>query len=187
MAPSLLRHSFLLLTAAAIALAASARAQDGVAVESRTEADGTATLVHELVVDAPMAQVWQAIATPEGWETWAVPAAWWVEGEPGVLETSYDPADTPGSPSTIRQQFLARIPGRLLAFRTVKAPAGFPHWDSYRLVTSVFELEPEGARTRVRLTSTGYPDSAAGRELVTFFTQGNSETLRQLAARFAGE
>ncbi|MNC87756.1 Polyketide cyclase / dehydrase and lipid transport [compost metagenome] len=129
--------------------------------------------------------MWAAIATPEGWTTWAVPAAWWVEGEPDVLETSYDPADTPGSASTIRQRFLARIPGRLLAFRTIKAPAGFPHWDSYRLVTSVFELEPAGGRTRVRLTSTGYPDSEAGRELVAFFTRGNSETLEQLGARFA--
>ena len=168
-------------------VAAPSRAQDAVTVETRTEADGTATLVHELVVDAAAPEVWTAIATPEGWTTWAVPAAWWVDGKPDVLETSYDPGDTPGSPSTIRQRFLARIPGRLLAFRTIKAPEGFPHWDSYRLVTSVFELEPAGQRTRVRLTSTGYPDSEAGRALVAFFTQGNSETLKQLGARFSGQ
>jgi uncharacterized protein YndB with AHSA1/START domain len=187
MTTSLLRRALAPLAAVALAASAQAQAQDAVTVETRIEADGTATLVHELLVGAPAAQVWAAISTPEGWTIWAVPAAWWVEGEPDVLETSYDPADKPGSASTIRQRFLARIPGRLLAFRTIKAPAGFPHWESYRLVTSVFELEPAGQRTRVRLTSTGYPDSEAGRELVAFFTRGNAETLEQLAARFAAE
>jgi len=183
--PAIFRRGHALLAAAALAASTPAQAQDAVTVEARTEADGSATLVHELLVDAPAADVWTAIATPEGWTTWAVPAAWWVEGEPDVIETSYDLADTPGSASTIRQRFLARIPGRLLAFRTIKAPAGFPHWESYRLVTSVFELEPAGGQTRVRLTSTGYPDSEAGRELVAFFTRGNAETLAQLSARFA--
>src|SRR5687768_7598140 len=102
------RRRLALLAAAALAASMPAHAQDVVTVDMRTEADGTATLVHELLVDAPAAQVWAAIATPEGWTTWAVPAAWWVEGEPDVLETSYDPADTPGSASTIRQRFLAR-------------------------------------------------------------------------------
>jgi len=178
------RRRLAFLFAVALTLCAPAHGQSAVTVDSRTEADGTATLVHALLVDAPADAVWTAIATPEGWSTWAVPAAWWVEGELDMLETSYDPADTPGSSSTIRQRFLVRIPGRLLAFRAIKAPAGFPHWESYRLVTSVFELEPAGQKTRVRLTSTGYPDSEAGRDLVAFFTRGNAETLEQLRARF---
>jgi uncharacterized protein YndB with AHSA1/START domain len=177
----------MVLAAASLALSVPAIAQNSVSVEARTEADGTATLVHELLVDAPAAEVWSAISTPAGWRSWAVPAAWWVEGEPDVLETSYNAADKPGSPSTIRQRFLARIPGRLLAFRTIKAPAGFPHWESYRLVISVFELEPTGAQTRVRLTSTGYPDSEAGRQLVAFFKEGNAKTLEQLATRLAAK
>lgn len=174
----------LMLLAAASLASAPVQAQNAVNADSRIEADGTTTLVHELLVDAPAADVWAAISTPEGWTTWAVPAAWWVKDKPDVLETSYDPADNPGSPSTIQQHFLARIPNRLLAFRTIKAPAGFPHWDSYRLVTSVFELEPAGRQTRVWLTSTGYPDSDAGRELVAFFKQGNAQTLEQLSRRF---
>ena len=107
--------------------------------------------------------------------------------EPDMLETSYDRADTPGSPGTIRHQFLARIPGRLLAFRTVKAPAGFPHFAIYRTVTSVFELEPVGAGTRLRLTSTGYPDNEGGRALLAFFEAGNAQTLAALQKLFATE
>jgi uncharacterized protein YndB with AHSA1/START domain len=141
-------------------------------------------MIHEALVAAPIAEVWTAISTPQGWMTWAVPAAWTSAADPAVLETSYNPADVPDSPSTIQQRFVARIPGRLLAFRTIKAPQGFPHWEAYREVSSVFELEPAGTQTRVRLTSTGYPDSPAGEALVAFFSRGNAETLENLQKRF---
>lgn len=169
----------------AAALACPALAAGEVSASTHAEVDGTHTMVHETLVDAPTAEVWTAISTAEGWMSWAVPIAWVSAEDPDVLETSYDPADRPGSPSTIRQRFLVRIPGRLLAFRTIKAPQGFPHWESYRAVSSVFELEPAGERTRVRLTSTGYPDTQAGRELVAFFERGNAETLESLQQRFA--
>ena len=178
-----LRRPFL--TLALIALALPVMAAEPVAVTTQLEADGTTSMAHEALIDAPAAEVWAAIATAEGWMSWAVPIAWVTPAEPDILETSYDRDDTPGSPSTIRHQFLVRIPGRLLAFRTIKAPAGFPHWDEYRQVTSVFELEPHGEQTRLRLTSTGYPDNEGGRELVTFFERGNAETLEALQRRFA--
>ena len=52
---------------------------------------------------------------------------------------------------------------------------------------SVFELEPVGERTRLRLTSTGYPDSEGGRALLAFFEAGNAETLEALQKLFAGD
>jgi uncharacterized protein YndB with AHSA1/START domain len=163
--------------------AAPAIAADPVTT-SKVEADGTTTLAHEALIDAPIADVWTAISTPQGWMSWAVPIAWLSTDDPNILETSYDPGDKPGSPSTIQQRFTARIPGRLLAFRTIKAPQGFPHWETYREVSSVFELEPVGKQTRIRLTSIGYPPNEAGRTLIGFFTQGNSETLANLQKRF---
>jgi len=174
-----------LLPVCALLLGSPALAADPVAVTTRAEADGSRTLVHELLVPASTDAVWTAIATPEGWMTWAVPVAWFSTADPEILETSYDPADKPGSATTILQRLLARIPGRVLAYRTVKAPEGFPHWESYRKVVSLFELEPAGAQTRVRLTSTGYPDSPAGQELIAFFTRGNAMTLEELRKRFA--
>lgn len=160
-------------------------AQSSVSVAKHVEADGTHTLVHEVIVDAPARQVWAAISTAEGWKTWAVPAAWMPPGQADILETSYNPATKPGDRETIQHRFLARIPGRLLAFRTIKAPPKFPHWDTYQLVSSVFELEPVGAtKTKVRLTGVGYPDSPAGKQLVSFFERGNSASLEWLRARF---
>ena len=153
------------------------------AAESRSP-DGSLMLVHETVIDAPADEVWSAISTAEGWRSWAVPVAW--ESAPGILETSYDPAASPGDSSTIRQLILASIPGRLLAFRTVKAPEGFPHFDTFARTTAMFELEPEGeGRTRVRTVSAGYPDDEAGRQLIGFFREGNRITLERLRRRFA--
>lgn len=154
-----------------------------VTVSEEKAIDGSLRLVHETVVDAPVEQVWGAIATAEGWTSWAVPVAW--APEPDVIETSYDPSAEPGGPQTIRQRVLARVPGRMIAFRTVKAPEGFPHFEIFGRTTGVFELEPEGeGRTRIRTIGAGYPDDEAGRQLIGFFRQGNEIVLKRLQRRF---
>jgi hypothetical protein len=81
---------------------------------------------------------------------------------------------------------IARIPGRLLVFRTVKAPDGFADFETFARVVNVFELEPRGeARTLVRLTGHPYPDDEAGRRLLAFFDRGNAISLDMLRRRFA--
>lgn len=173
-----------LLMALLVAAATPAPASEPVTVAQRQEADGSHTLVHEVVVNAPVGEVWAAISSADGWKTWAAPVAWVPEGAPDVIETSYSPDARPGDPSTIKQQIVARIPGRLMVFRTVKAPAAFPDLDTYSKVTSLFELEAAGeGRTRVRLTGTGYADTPAGRRLLGFFEKGNSTSLQWLRTR----
>jgi uncharacterized protein YndB with AHSA1/START domain len=175
---------------AALALTAAPAAEpdradsqaDQVSIVAIAAADGARTLIHEVTIAASAARVWEAVSTAHGWTTWAVPVAW-QDGD--MLETSYSPTASPGDPSTIRQQILAREPERRLVFRTVKAPEGFPHFEAYRQVTVTIELEPLGeSRTRVRLASVGFPDSEAGRELAGFFREGNRATLEQLRERF---
>jgi uncharacterized protein YndB with AHSA1/START domain len=173
--------------AGALLLAApgAALAGEGVLVARQVEADRTTTMRHEVRVDATPAEVWAAISTAEGWMTWAVPIAWMSNDDPDLIEAAYDRASRPGASDTIRQRFTERVPGRRLAFRTVKAPAGFPYWDDYQKVTSLFEIEPAGKGVRVRLTSRGYPDSPGGEALLAFFEAGNRTTLENLRARFA--
>jgi len=145
------------------------------------EADGTRTLRMETVVGATADKAWTMIATPEGWRRWAAPVARVVPGEEDMLETSYAEDAKPGDATTIRQHFVAWIPGRMLAFRTVKAPEGFPHFETYKKVITVIELSPAGeGRTRIALTAVNYPDDAAGRALLDFFRKGNAETLVKL-------
>lgn len=162
------------------------REPEGAVSISETRAiDGSHVLSHEIIVPAAVEEVWAAIATPEGWRTWAVPVA--RSPEPDIIETSYSPGAEPGGPATIRQRILASIPGRMIAFRTVKAPDGFPDFDTFSRTTGLFELEPLGPeRTRVRVTGAGYPDTEAGRRLLGFFRDGNKVSLGQLRERFVG-
>lgn len=159
------------------------RVAGDIAISEFRGPDGSHNLVHDLVVEAPSADIWKAVATAEGWKSWAVPVAW--DSEPDIIETSYSKGARPGDPSTIRQRILARIPGRMIAFRTVKAPAGFPDFDSFSRTTGVIDLEPLGpGRTRVRITGAGYPDTEAGRKLLGFFREGNRISLERLRERF---
>ncbi len=163
----------LLLLSIAAALPAAAQ-------EIRIERDGSRTLVHETLVPAAPAAVWEAIATAEGWRGWAAPLAWTAPADPDLIETSYDPAAKPGDAGNIQQRIVARLPGRLLVFRTVKTPSGFPHAQAFLGVTQFFELAPEGAGTRVRLTGVNYPAGAEGDARLGFFRDGNRIALEQL-------
>ncbi|RYY24996.1 MAG: SRPBCC domain-containing protein [Sphingomonadales bacterium] len=167
-----------MLSALSLALAA----QDPV-----TEPDGSRTLIAEAFVPAPPERLWDAVTTAEGWKTWAVPAAWIAPSDPDLMETAYDPAARPGAATNIQQRFVARLPRRMLVFRTVKTPAGFPHAEAFMRVTHFLELEAQPGGTRVRLSSTGYPAGAEGDALLGFFGKGNRATLDKLVIRFALE
>lgn len=152
-------------------------------VSIHTRADGTRTLVHEILVPAPADAVWQAVGTVEGWRTWATPLVRPVAGT-DRFETSYKPDAAPGGPETIEHQWLTRQPPRSVSFRTTRTPAGFPHAEAYLRTTSTFTLLPDATGTRVTLTSDGYADDAAGDALVGFFREGNRLSLLQLHRRF---
>jgi uncharacterized protein YndB with AHSA1/START domain len=153
-------------------------AQDAV----RTEADGSRTLVTEVIVPAPQSEVWAAISTPAGWMSWAVPIAWAPDAD--TIETSYQPNAKAGDASTIVQKISGREPGRMLRFVTTKAPQGFPDFDTYKQVVSIFRLDAVIGGTRVRLTQTGYPATEAGTRLLGFFEKGNKSSLEALRDRF---
>ena len=167
-----------------IALVASAPAAAQVAVTMTTEADATRTMAHVITVPAPPADVWRAIATVEGWKTWAVPAAWAVADDPASFETSYSPDGGPGAASNIVNRFVVRLPERIAVFHTVRTPDGFPYAAAYKRVISVFEIAPAAGGTRVRLTGTGYGADAAGDALIGFFHEGNRASLEALRTRF---
>jgi len=80
-------------SAAFIALAALMAAPAcaaNVESSSRTASDRSRTMVHSVVIDAPVREVWGALTTPEGWQRWAVPIAWQTSRRPRIIETSYD-------------------------------------------------------------------------------------------------
>lgn len=174
---------WIMLAALAAEPAALPSLVEPIAISSSKASDGSQTLVHEAAITATPAETWAAVATAEGWKSWAVPTAW-MEGE--LLETSYSETAAPGDDTTIRQQIILMVPERLIAFRTTKAPKGFPHFETFRRTIHWIELQPaEKGWTKVRLVSSGYPDDAAGRQLAGFFTEGNRISLERLRRRFA--
>lgn len=102
--------------------AAPAGAVAQVTSQRIVESDGTRSLVHEVLIDAPRAEVWTAVSTADGWRSWAAPVMWADPVDVEVIEGSYDPNASPGHPQTIRQRILVRVPGRMIAWRTIKAP-----------------------------------------------------------------
>ncbi len=169
-----------LIAAAALMLVAlPAAAAPPIDVSTLVATDGVRMLVHEVIVPAPIADVWEAVSTPEGWQSWAVPLA--RELPDGRFETGY----APGPDASIEQQWIERKAPSLAAFRTTRTPKGFPHADAYLRVTSRFLLSPVDARsTRVRLEGRGYPEGPAGDALIGFFPAGNRSSLEQVHARF---
>ncbi|MEO8142562.1 MAG: hypothetical protein ABI617_07870, partial [Sphingomicrobium sp.] len=113
-----------------------------------------------------------------------VPVAWIAAERPQVIETSYNPAAKPGDVMNIENEFTARVPEQKLVFHTIKAPAGFPHFEALRRVTQTFVLTPEGEGTRVSLTGTGYGADPSGKAVLAFFKGGNRVSLEMLRDRF---
>ena len=155
-----------------------------VSAASRIESPATSQSVHEVVVPAPPEQVWRAVSTTEGWRGWAAVQAWSTAGQPLLIETSYDRTAAPGHPANIKSLFVLAVPERLVAFRTVKAPAGFADFDALAAVTWLIELAPVEGGTRVRLTGSGYPRTPAGERILGFFMKGNAAALGALRDSF---
>jgi uncharacterized protein YndB with AHSA1/START domain len=167
------------------AIAAPAMSAD-VQVQTLRQVDGSATLEHEVVVNATPSEVWTAISTLDGWKTWSVPFGWKsTAGGQESWETTFDPSRKTGNPQNIRHIILGRVPGRLFVFKTVKAPASFRGGTALREVTWIIQLTPVGdTSTLVRLTGTGFarsPDAAAA---LSFFEKGNAMALDGLRVRF---
>jgi uncharacterized protein YndB with AHSA1/START domain len=173
--------SALLLMVLPPAAQAKQQSEAPVALTVIEERDGTRTLVHSVIIRAPVDKVWAAFATAEGWRSWAVPFAQVDFRVGGIIETSYDPAAKTGAANNIQNKILAYVPGRMLAFQAVKAPQGFPGAAQLPSLWNVAELEMlKDNRTRVRLSSLGYGRDAGPELLFQFFKQGNAESLALL-------
>jgi uncharacterized protein YndB with AHSA1/START domain len=177
---------------AALALAGSAHAasvpnRPDVIDSSTVGPSGERVMREEILIKAPRAEVWKAFATSEGWKSWAMPLAELDLRIGGHLEASYDPAAKVGDPNNIKHQILSYVPGRLLVFRNVQAPKGFPHADLFGRVTSVLILDDAGdGFTRVTEAGVGYGQGADWDELYGFFLPGNAYMLEKLKAHFEG-
>jgi len=145
-------------------------------------------LVHEAVIGAPVADVWDAFTTKKGVESWMVPRAEVDFRIGGTLKTTYVPGARIGGEHTIVNTILSYEPQRMLSMRCTRAPADFPFKDVIGDTWSVTRFEPLGpGRTRVTIAGYGYTDDPLSRRMRAFFQQGNAQVLEALQARFADD
>jgi uncharacterized protein YndB with AHSA1/START domain len=156
----------------------TAKTYPGVTDTSFTADNGERVMRLSIEVAAEPAQVWHVFSTAEGWRALGVKAAYVNFRQGGVIETSYKAGAPQGDPDNIKNQVVAFVPERLLVFRNVQAPRGFPNAALFARVTSVVLIEPLGpGRTRVTLSGDGYGAGAGFDDLYGKFLGGNAYTL----------
>lgn len=182
------RHTIIL--AALVTLGACgislATAPVGIDDASSTAPDGTRTLRQSVIVAAPLAAVWAAFTTTDGYRGWAVPVADIDFRVGGIIEASYVTTAKLGDADNIRNEIVAYAPQRMFAIRNRAAPRDAPFdvptFQSLHTVV-LFDGLADG-RTRVSIVQPGYRSGAAYSTLWKFFEWGNGATLAALRDRF---
>ena len=184
----ILRSGSCLALLLAIPLAAAADVTTGSPVvdSSRTLPGGERVLEQSLVVAAPVAAVWQAFTTTEGFRAWAAPVTAVDFRLGGIMESSYSVDAVIGAADNIRNEFVAYLPHRMLAFRNTQCPPGAP-FDAatFQRIHTVVSFEPLGAEsTRVTVAQPGYGTGELFDGVYRHFEWGNRWSLEKLAERF---
>jgi uncharacterized protein YndB with AHSA1/START domain len=146
------------------------------------------SIVTEAVVDAPVSRVWEAFTTKAGMESWMVASGDIDPRVGGRMRTSYRKgADLEGD-TAIHQTILSIDPERMLSYRTVKSPAGFPFAATIGQTWTVIYFEPlDARRTKVTVKMLGYANDAESQKMRAFFEGGNKATLDALVKRFTAK
>lgn len=144
-------------------------------------------VVSEVVVDAPVQAVWDALTTRDGMEAWATASHSEIELALGeIWRSSYSANSKLDDDSVIETEVLAFDPPRMLAARTRKPPADFPFPNAILHTWYVTYLEPVGeTRTRVIHRMFGFTDDEESQKMRAFFVRGNQYSLEQLATYLA--
>lgn len=140
-------------------------------------------LAWELVVPAPVSEVWEAWATADGIATWAAPAGF-VELRPGgAWEAHFEPDRPPGQRGSDANEILHVAPERALVIRA-GAPQRFPTVRAEG-TTFMITLTPVGAHhTLVHGSQTGWKEGAEWEEAFTYLAAANAVWLDWLHQRF---
>jgi uncharacterized protein YndB with AHSA1/START domain len=144
-------------------------------------------IVTEGLVKAPVDTVWRAWTTKEGIESWMV-AKTDIELRVGALwRTSYNRDSNLDDDGAIHQEILAFDPGKMLSFRTIKPPKGFPFPSAILKTWTVVYFEPvDGGQTKITARMLGYTEDAESQKMRAFFERGNQATLDSFVRKIEG-
>jgi len=169
--------------ALALLLATAAQAQPpAVQQKTGTAADGTRFYEDSLVIHAPAHRLFQAFTDAAAYKSWSgVPIAAIDFRIDGAVEAAYDPAGRLGDPQNVKNQLVAYVPDRLLAYRNVQAPDALPGHADYGKTAKTVELEAiDPTTTRVTVSGVGFGTGDGFDKLYAFFSGGDAAMLVQL-------
>ena len=171
--------------ALAMTMIAAPGTSQNVINESYSAPDGSRVLRQSIEIPATVAAMWTAWTTTEGVRTWAAPVVSVDLRMNGIWESTYSLDGRIGNPGNIRNEFLAFLPLRMLAFRIVNAPPDFQHRAEASTLLTVVEMQDAGTgKVRVAVSMSGFGTGRAYDDLYAFFERGNGWTLEQLRKRF---
>ncbi len=164
-------------------LAASASAQDS-SVSSRVETTktGDLILVQEVVVKAPVDQVWAAFTTSDGWEAWAVPVAKVDFQVGGIIRTNYNAGGSADDEDANVLHVINYVPNKLITLQA-EVSKNWPEIlkerekQMYNVIT--FE-QLNDETTKVISFGLGYRDTPELRGMMEFFIEANEGLYQKL-------
>jgi uncharacterized protein YndB with AHSA1/START domain len=132
--------------------------------------------VIEIEVPAPVGEVWHAFATSEGLSTWLFPNAT-VDLKPGGDWLVHFPGGSTGGGTIV-----SFVPEKELVIAAL-APDKFPQVRAER-TRAVFQFEPRGKSTVVRLTQSGWKSGEEWTRAYEYLVAGNAQLMATLHRRF---
>jgi uncharacterized protein YndB with AHSA1/START domain len=164
-------------TLALVTLAAAQKSQQGAVTVTRTGAPEK-RLDFEVTVPAPVGEVWKALTTTDGMETWL-----WQDCRVDLRAGGDWIVNYPGG-STGGGAITSFEPMKSITMAAM-APEQFPTVRKAR-TTAVFRLQTsaDGKATLVHLTQTGWKTGDEWDKAYDYLADGNAELLNNLRQRF---
>ena len=148
--------------------------------------DTTDAVVNEAVINAPVGEVWKAFTTRAGLESWMVGTADIDLRIGGRMRTSYQKGADLNGDNAIHNQILSLDPERMLSYRVIKPPNGFPFAQQIGSTWSTVYFEAvDATHTRVIARMLGYSSDPESQKMRAFFVTGNKATMDALVKRFS--
>jgi len=142
------------------------------------------SLHKEVLVKAPVADVWNAWTTTEGIRTFFAPDGR-IDARPGGdFEVWFNPDAEPGMKGADGMKVLAVQPRRMLSY-TWNAPPSLPEARQQRTAVIVRFAEAGPGETRVVLTHVGWGDGGEWDKAYAYFDRAWGVVLGNLQKRFA--
>lgn len=184
-------HKVILVTAG-FALALPVAAQEAQS-ERIAVSESEQVLRQSLVLDAPLADVWNLFTTDAGVSSWMAPVGYVDLRTGGMIRTNYNACAEREDDGWIENTVVNFVPERMITLQANLEPQREAAWMNETIYAarenlySVIEFEevtPD--RTRITMWGLGYGTGPEWETMLGFFTAGNEWTFGQLQTAIAG-